>query len=233
MKKIFRFIVLSSLFLVILTGCNQTSSNAQPQDQNQIQNQIQSNSESNAHATNSPKQAVSDFLNDLQNEKYTGVKSNYVENLDNMAHFRNQIESISPSTANSFFSKLADFTYTVESSTIDENNPNKALVYLTMDYYDVGKAFETTILDYIRTEISMTYDGKNDDDIVRKIDEIVSTNIKSSTQVTTKHIPVSVTLEKNTWKVEKMSKNPELLNVLSGNIMDTINNLTLLLQKNN
>ena len=226
MKKIFRVILLSSLLLLVLIGCNQN------QNKTQSQNQTSSTSQSanTSQPKNSPDKAVSDFLKDLQNQNYASAKANYVETLDNMANFRNQIESISPSTATNFFNKLAEFTYTVESSTMDENDPTKATVNLTMEYYDVGKAFETTVLDYIRTEITMTYDGKNDEDIVTKADEIVVEDIKSSTKTTANHVPVSIVLEKDTWKVDKMSKNPELLNVLSGNIMDTINKLTLLLQ---
>ena len=231
MKKIFRLILLTSLLLLVLTGCNQNQN--QSQSQSQTPNQNQSQTQSSSKSKNSPEQAVSDFLKDLQHEDYSSAKENYVENLDNMANFRNQIESISPSTANKFFSKAADFTYTIESSTIDKEDSNKATVYLTMEYYDIGKAFETTILDYIRTEISMTYDGKNDEDIMTKADEIVASDIESSTQTTVNHIPVSVVLEKDTWKVDKMSKNPELLNVLSGNILSTINELTLELQKDN
>lgn len=230
MKKLFTCILISSLLLSLFTGCNQTQKNSQNQTQSESQNNAQSTP---SQATNSPEKAVSDFLKDLQHEDFSSAKANYVENLDNMANFRNQIESISPSTATQFFSKLADFTYTVESTQPDSQDSSKATVYLTMTYYDVGKAFETTILDYIRTEISMTYDGKNDEDIMTKADEIVAEDIKSSTQVTTKHVPVSVVLEDTKWKVEKMSKNPELLNVLSGNIMGTISELTLTLQKSN
>ncbi len=225
MKKIFKFILLSSLLLIVFTGCNL--------NQNKTQNQSQNQSPNASQAKNSPEQAVSDFLKDLQNQDYASAKANYVENLDNMANFRNQIESISPSTATNFFNKLADFTYTIESSTINEQDSSKATVYLSMEYYDVGKAFETTILDYIRTEISMTYDGKNDEDIVTKADEIVASDIESSKKTTINHVPVSVVLEDSSWKIDKMSKNPELLNVLSGNIMDTINKLTLSLQKDN
>ena len=87
-----------------------------------------------------------------------------------MADFHNQIESISPTVTNKLFSKLTDFTYTIEGSSISPDDSSKATVYVSMEYYDVGKAFETTMLEYIKNEITMTYDGKNDDDIEKKAD---------------------------------------------------------------
>ena len=222
MKKTLISILFSILLICALTSCSKNKNQNNPQPQEQSQTQV----------SNETEKVVSNFLKDLQHENYASAKQYYVENLDNMANFHNQIETISPTVTNKFFSKLADFTYTIESSSISKDNPSKATVYVTMEYYDVGKAFETTVLEYIKNEISMTYDGKNDDDIVKKADEIIIENIESSQKTTVTHLPISLTFDQDTWKVEKMSNNPELLNVLSGNILETINKLISTLEQN-
>lgn len=229
MKKSLIFIVLCSFFILALTGCNKN----QGQSQNQTQNQSQTQSNAQPQkASNTPDKAVSDFLKDLQHQDYFSAKENYTEDLDNMAQFHNQIETISPAIANKLFEKLADFTYEIESTSIDPNDPSTATVYLTLTFYDAGKAFESMVLEYIENDISMTYDGKSDDDIVKKADEIITDELEDCPKITRSHIPVTVTLDGDAWKVEKMSENPELLNIVCGNILETINKLTLTLEQN-
>ena len=128
------------------------------------------------------------------------------------------------------FSKVADFSYTIEDYMISKEDPSKATVYVTMNYYDVGKAFETTLVDYVKNDLEMTFDGKNDDDIIKKADAIISENIKSSQKITTNRIPVQLTLEKDTWKLEKIIDNPDFLNALSGNLLYTLESLETTLE---
>lgn len=221
MKKSLVLILFASLLIFSFIGCNKN----QNSNQNQAQNQSQT--------ANTPEQAVSDFLTAMQHEKYSGATKYYKENLDNMANFRNQVETISPAIANKLFSKLADFTYTIEESVSSQEDSSKATVYVTMDYYDVGQAFETALLDYIKNDISMTYDGKTSDDIIKKADETVTETINSSKKTTINRVPILLTLDDDTWKVEKMSQNTELLNVLTGNILETINKVTASTQNSN
>ena len=228
MKKLLIYTLCLTALIVVFVGCKQNTpqSNGQQNSQQQTENQGQNQSSTEAE------KAVSDFLNDLKHENYASAKKYYKENLDNMADFHNQIESISPTVTNKLFSKLTDFTYTIEGSSISPDDSSKATVYVSMEYYDVGKAFETTMLEYIKNEITMTYDGKNDDDIEKKADEIIIEDIESSQKTSAQHIPVSLSFEKDSWKIEKMSSNPELLNILSGNILETINTLISTLNEN-
>lgn len=227
MKKFLFSSFLFCLLLLTLVGCNQ----AQSQGQGQIQGQSQDDATSQV-SSDGPDAVVSDFLKALQQENYASVKSSYSENLDNMANFRNQIEDISPSVANELFSKLADFTYKIEDYTTDPKDPNKATVLITMDYYDLGTAFERSLLEYLKTDIEMTYDGGKGDDIIKKADEIIVDTIKSSKKVTAHHIPVKLTKDNKDWKLDKISTDSELLNALTGNIMQTINTLTEQLSNN-
>ena len=209
MKKSLMVILTVFLYMLIVTGCTS--------------NQSQNNTQSISSTAEIPEGAVSHFLSELQHENFAGAKAYYVENMDNMANLRNQLEAISPSVANKIFSKLADFTYTIESTIIDSNTPSQSTVYVTMDYYDVGQTIETILLDYIGNDISMTYDGSKDDDITKKVDEASSEALNSTTKTTESHIPISLVLEDDKWKVTKLSENPELLNALSGNIINTFN----------
>lgn len=222
MKKVFISILTLSLILLI-TGCNQKQSQAQ--NSSDAQNQVQSESQTQ-EGSNTPDAVVSNFLKDLQQQNYAGIKSFYTENMDNMANIRNQVEALSPTIANELFSKLADFKYSVDDYTVDPNDSSKATVFVTIDYYDIGNVFETTLLEYVKTDIEMTFDGKKDDDITKKADELIVQNIKASQMTTASRIPISLILDKDTWKLEKISENPELINALTGNILNTIEKLS-------
>ena len=164
MKRSFISIVFLSLLIMLFVSCTQ--------NQSQV---------------DSPDTVVSHFLKALQQQNYASAKTYYAENLDNMANFRNQIEEISPSVANKLFSKMADFSYTVN---------------------------------------EVTFDGATSDDVIKKVEEVIVKDIESSEQTFVRDVTVSLTKENDTWKLDKISDNPDLLNVLSGNIIDTINQLS-------
>lgn len=223
MKRLLIVLMICQLIL-ITTGCNinQVQHNAESQSKNEKQ----------ISADTLPEKAIDGLLKALQHQDFSGAKKYYVENFDNMANVHNQLEDISPAAANQFFSKLADFTYSIESTFIDSNSPSQATAYVTIDYYDVGKTFETTLLEYIKNDISMTYDGKKDDDIRKQADEIITEVLDKSSKETLSHIPVSLVLKDSSWKVTKLSENPELLNALTGNILTAIEKLTVTINAN-
>lgn len=221
MKRLFIVLMICQLIL-ITTGCNI----------NQVQNNAESQNEKQISADSLPEKAVNGLLKALQHQDFSGAKKYYVKNFDNMANLHNQLEDISPAAANQFFSKLADFTYSIESTFIDSNSPSQATAYVTIDYYDVGKTFETTLLEYIKNDISMTYDGKKDDDIRKQADEVITEVLDKSSKETLSHIPVSLVLKDSSWKVTKLSENPELLNALTGNILTAIEKLTVTINAN-
>lgn len=207
MKKSFISIVFLSLLIMLFVSCNQ--------NQSQV---------------DAPDTVVSNFLQAVQQQNYASAKTYYAENLDNMANFRNQIEEISPSVANKLFSKMSDFSYMVHEVTIDPNDSTKASVALTITAYDLGKAFESTVLDYIKTDLEMTFDGSTSDDIIKQAEEVIVKDIESSEKTFVSDVTITLTKENNTWKLDKISDNTALINALSGNIINTIDQLSAQLQ---
>lgn len=207
MKKSFISIIFLSLLIMLFVSCNQ--------NQSQV---------------DAPDTVVSNFLQAVQQQNYASAKSYYAENLDNMANFRNQIEEISPSVANKLFSKMSDFSYMVHEVTIDPNDSTKASVAVTITAYDLGKAFESTVLDYIKTDLEMTFDGSTSDDIIKQAEEVIVKDIESSEKTFVRDVTITLTKENNTWKLDKISDNTALTNALSGNIINTIDQLSAQLQ---
>lgn len=203
MKKTLVSIIFLSLLLVCFVGCNGNSSQV-----------------------DTPDQVVSNFLQAIQQQNYAKAKADYSETLDNMAHFRNQIEEISPSVAHDLFDKMSDFSYTIEEVTIDPNDSSKASVAATITAYDLGKSFESTVLDYIKTDLEMTFDGSTSDDIIKKTEEVIVKEIESSQKTFVSKVIITLTKKDGNWKVDKISENPTLLNALSGNIINTIDQLS-------
>lgn len=196
MKKRTLLFIFSVLTMLCLIGCGgQTDSN--------------------------PGEVTSSFLNALQRQDYSSAKQYYAENLDNFPNFKNKVEDISPKVANELFGKMADFSYTVEKVTIDPNDASKATVNVTFRCYDLGKTFESIILDYLETDLTMTFNGAKDDEILQQAETIVMDNLSSVKQDFNRTIPIALTLEDNTWKVDKLDSNPDLMNALSGNILYT------------
>lgn len=172
--------------------------------------------------TENPGETVVNFLNALQQQNYASAKAYYSENLDNLPNFRNKIEAISPAVANELFNKLADFSYTIKKVEIDPNDKNKASVTVSLQCYDLGSAFQNIILDYLKTDLEMTFDGAKDEEIIQKAEETILADISKSEKNFRQAIIIALTKEDDVWKLDKISENRELLNALSGNIINTI-----------
>ena len=172
--------------------------------------------------TENPGETVVNFLNALQQQNYASAKAYYSENLDNLPNFRNKIEAISPAVANELFNKLADFSYTIKKVEIDPNDKNKASVTVSLQCYDLGSAFQNIILDYLKTDLEMTFDGAKDEEIIQKAEETILADIAKSEKNFRQAIIIALTKEDDVWKLDKISENRELLNALSGNIINTI-----------
>lgn len=197
MKKKYLLIFTSILLIFCLTSCSKQE-------------------------TQNPGETVVNFLNALQQQNYASAKAYYSENLDNLPNFKNKIEAISPSVANELFNKLADFSYTIKKVEIDPNDKNTASVTVSLQCYDLGDAFENIILDYLKTDLEMTFDGAKDEEIIQKAEETILADISKSEKTFRRTIIIALTKEEDTWKLDKISENRELLNALSGNIINTI-----------
>nr|WP_302596702.1 hypothetical protein [uncultured Cellulosilyticum sp.] len=200
MKKRTLLFIFSALIVLCLIGCG---------------NQVDSN----------PGEVTSSFLTALQHQDYSSVKQYYAENVDNFPNFKNKVEDISPKVANELFSKMADFSYTVEKVSIDPNDASKATVTVTFRCYDLGKTFESILLDYLEKDLTMTFNGAKDDEITQQAETVIIDNLSQSKQDFNRTVPITLTLEDNVWKVDKLDNNPDLMNALSGNILYTIRDM--------
>ena len=194
MKKKYLLILLTVLFIFCLTACSKTE-------------------------TENPGETVVSFLNALQQQNYASAKAYYTENLDNLPNFRNKIEAISPAVATELFNKLANFSYTTRKVEIDPNDKDKAEVTISIQCYDLSDVFENIILDYLKTDLEMTFDGAKDEEITQKAEETILKDISNSEKDFRRTITIHLTKTDDAWKLTKLSENKELLNALSGNII--------------
>lgn len=236
MKKFAYVILCTSLLTTSLVGCGteQNSSSGQnTQNQTNQQRQVASQNapsevdniveEVQQPFTNkTPAEVVDKFLTNLQHQKYTGNSATYKENLDNMADFKNQIETISPTVATALFDKLSAFTYTIDDVIYDENDDTKSTVLVTMNYYDIGSKFDEALLSYIASNFEMTYNGSKEQEIIENAEKNILPILDAAQQVSVRSIPITLTREGDNWKINKMSDNPLLLNILTGNILNEI-----------
>lgn len=198
MKK--KYLLICILVLLCLTGCSKQE-------------------------TENPGETVVNFLNALQQQNYASAKTYYSENLDNLPNFRNKIEAISPAVANELFDKLADFSYTIKKVEMDPNDQSKASVTVSLQCYDLGTPFKNMITDYLKTDLEMTFDGAKNEEIIKKAEETILTDIAKSEKTFRRTVKISLAKQDKVWKLDKISDNQELLNCLSGNIIATIEQL--------
>lgn len=203
MKKSIGYSLSLIIILFLFTSCNQFKSDSPP-----------------------PETVVDSFLQALQKQDYASIKSYYSENMDNMANFRNQIEEISPKVANELFNKLADFSYTIDNVTLDSTDSSKATVNTTILAYDLGPTFEQMVLDYIQSDIKMTFDGAKSEEIIKNAESLIITELQQATQTFSTPAIIHLSKEKDQWKLDKISENLPLLNALSGNIIFTLDTLS-------
>ena len=172
-----------------------------------------------------PGDVVVNFLNAMQDQDYAAAKLYYAETVDNLPNFRNKIESISPHVADEFFKKMADFSYTIKKVELNPDDENKANVYVSFQCYDLGNTLENTILEYLKTDLSMTFDGASADDIVKKAEEVIMDDLDGAQQNFHENVIITLTKEDKEWKLDKIGENHDLLNALAANIIDTIDDL--------
>ena len=71
----------------------------------------------------------------------------------------------------------------------------------------------------------MTFNGAKDDEITQQAETVIIDNLSQSKQDFNRTVPITLTLEDNVWKVDKLDNNPDLMNALSGNILYTIRDM--------
>lgn len=206
MKKIWTYLLCTSILLSFLCGCGSSS-----------------------ESLSSPDAVVDSFLQSVQQQDYATSKAYYSENLDNMTNFKNQIEDISPHLATELFNKLADFSYEINQVIIDPNDPNKATVTVTIDAHDLGSTFQVTLLEYIESDFKMTFDGKKSEDIIKSVEDTMVNKIANQQDFFETITSIKVTKSNDTWQLDKIGDNTALLNALSGNIIYSIDELLIIL----
>lgn len=223
MKKFAYTLICTALLTTSLVGCGGSNNNSSQQaNQNTKVTAVDENEPQHPATTKAPDEVVDKFLKNIQHQKYAGNSATYKENMDNMADFRNQIETISPSVAGALFDKLADFTYKIDDTVYDDKDDTKATVLVTMNYYDLGSKVNTAFLSYIANNLEMTYTGSKEKDIIESAEKNIIPIIDSAQQVSVKSVPITLTREDTHWKINKMTDNPLLLNILTGNILNSI-----------
>ncbi len=186
----------------------------------------------NQFNANTPEETVDNFLQAIQSQGYTVAKKFYSSNLDNMAGLRNQFEGISPAIADRLFRKIAGFAYTIDNVVYSKSSADNAKVNVTITSYDLGTAFEKMLIEYMKANFQMTFDGATDDDITQKAEDLILSDIEKTSKSFTSSVTIPVSRVGNQWQIDKIGQNKKLLNALSGNIINTLDALSKKINEN-
>lgn len=122
-----------------------------------------------------------------------------------------------------FMSKLLDFDYELSNEKIDGN---KATVDVKITTYEIGNAFSSFMTDYFSQALTLAFSGASDEQIEKVADNILTekfTELKSKDYTGT--ATLKLVKKDDVWKVAEIGDDAEFLNVLSGNMVKTLENL--------
>lgn len=122
----------------------------------------------------------------------------------------------------SIMTKFFDFEYKIANEKIDGD---KAKVDVTFKAYKMGNAFTAFIGEYFSQALGLAFSGASD----KQVEELAETLFTEQLDKLTKKDytkTVSVSLEKvdDQWKISEFDEESDVLNAMSGGLIEAINN---------
>ncbi|SCK01998.1 Uncharacterised protein [uncultured Eubacterium sp.] len=122
----------------------------------------------------------------------------------------------------SIMTKFFDFEYKIANEKIDGD---KAKVDVTFKTYKMGNAFTAFIGEYFSQALGLAFSGASD----KQVEELAETLFTEQLDKLTKKDytkTVSVSLEKvdDQWKISELDEESDVLNAMSGGLIEAINN---------
>lgn len=122
----------------------------------------------------------------------------------------------------SIMTKFFDFEYKIANEKIDGD---KAKVDVTFKTYKMGNAFTAFIGEYFSQALGLAFSGASD----KQVEELAETLFTEQLDKLTKKDytkTVSVSLEKvdDQWKISEFDEESDVLNAMSGGLIEAINN---------
>lgn len=118
--------------------------------------------------------------------------------------------------------KLKEFDYEISNETIEGD---KATVEAKITTYAVGDAFSGFFADYMTQGVTLALSGADETQLANLATGLLDTKLQAMQKTYTATVTVPLTKVDGAWKVDAIDKEGELVNALSGGLVDTVKNL--------
>lgn len=180
-----------------------------------------------ACGTPSPTETADTFLSAVKAQDYEKVKSVYAgktfDILDSMGEDDAEVEeseSIDSSFEKELKDKMLDFDYTLSNEII---NDDKATVNVEVTTYALGKAMTSTMVKYIEEALPLVFSGASEEELEKIMNDIFEEELSELTDKTySAKATINLVQQDGQWKVSEIDDEGELMNALSGDLVNAI-----------
>ncbi|MGN0701943.1 MAG: hypothetical protein ACI4KL_02055 [Lentihominibacter sp.] len=175
----------------------------------------------------SPTETADTFLSAVKAQDHETVKSVYAgktfDILDSMGEDDAEVEeseSIDSSFEKELKDKMLDFDYTLSNEKI---NDDKATVNVEVTTYALGKAMTSTMVKYIEEALPLAFSGASEEELEKMMNDIFEEELGALTDKTyTAKATINLVQQDGKWKVSEIDDEGELMNALSGDLVNAI-----------
>lgn len=185
----------------------------------------------------SPTSAASSFLDAVKSQDTQALSKCYVndkfdlfEEASNAASDEQSDEAAEMDDALSkvyeenLLPKMLEFDYTLSNEVIDGD---KATVDVSISTYPLGSAFTSFFGEYLGQAFALAFSDATDEQMTALAANILTSKLDGLTEKSyEKTATLSLVKEDNNWLVDHVEGNKEVLNTLSGGLVDAVTNMS-------
>lgn len=120
--------------------------------------------------------------------------------------------------------KMLEFEYELSNEKIDED---KATVDVAVTTYQLGSAFTSFFGEYLSQAFALAFSDTSDEQMSALAANILTSKLDGLTEKTyQKTVTLSLIKKDDKWVVDKVDGNKDVLNALSGGIVDAVSNMS-------
>lgn len=178
----------------------------------------------------SPTDAADSFLNAVKTQDqetlssvYDSESFNILDSMDEDGIASNETESEDNVFANEMKDKMLDFDYTLSDEKIDGD---KATVQVKITTYEFGKAMTSIITKYFEKALPLAFSGAPDEELEKIMNDIFKAELDTLTEKKyTGEATINLVQKDGEWKVSEIDAEGELMNVLTGDLVNAIKDI--------
>lgn len=180
-----------------------------------------------ACGTPGPTETADTFLNAVKaqdqetvNSVYAGKTFDVLDSMEGGDPDAEGGESVDDLLEKQMKDKMLDFDYTLSNEKIDDT---QATVDVEFKTYEFGEAMTNTMAKYIEKALPLAFSGASDEEMQEVMNDAFEEEFGALTDKTyTAKATINLVQKDGEWKVAKIDSESEVMNAMSGNLVNAI-----------